>query len=159
MWRFKSMLVLFISLFMLCACQTKSSLGAFYSYETEYIGSEYDGSLTLRAWGEGASKKDAIEQAMKKALRDVIFKGITKGVSDYNMRPLVYDPNGAAKNQDYFNQFFADCGEYLNYVNLKDEKSNSRQVMENRQVYKYGVTVRVFRSALQQKLQADGIIK
>lgn len=142
------------------SCGTKkTSLGAFYSFETECLGTEYDGSLTLRAWGEGNSKKDAVEQAKKRAVRDVIFVGITRGVSDYHMRPLVTEPNAAEKYQDYFNRFFSDGGEYLRYVNMKDEKSNSKQVMENRQVYKFGITVRVLSSELKKKLQNDGIIK
>jgi len=142
------------------SCETKkTSLGAFYSFETECLGTEYDGSLTLRAWGEGNSKKDAIEQAKKKAVREVIFKGITRGVNDYHMRPLVVESNATEKYQDYFNRFFSDGGDYLQYVNMKDEKSNSRQMMENRQVYKYGVTVRVLSSELKQRLQKDGIIK
>lgn len=151
---------LLLGIFLLSSCGTKkSSLGAFYSYETECLGTEYDGSLTLRAWGEGNSRTDAIEQAKKKAVRDVIFKGITRGVNDYNMRPLMLEANGAEKYQDYFNRFFADKGEYTRFVNMKDEKSNSKQQMENRQVYKYGVTVRVLRAELKKKLQEDGIIK
>lgn len=146
-------------LFSSCGTKKTSSLGAFYSFETECLGTEYDGSLTLRAWGEGNSKKDAVEQAKKKAVRDVIFKGITRGVQDYNMRPLVTESNAMEKYQDYFNRFFSDGGEYLHYVNTKDEKSNSKQVMENRQIYKYGVTVRVLSLELKKKLQNDGIIK
>ncbi|WP_297909697.1 hypothetical protein [uncultured Parabacteroides sp.] len=144
-----------------CSCRVNkpSDLGAFYSFETECIGTEYDGSLTLRVWGGGNSKSDALNQAMKKAVHDVIFKGIVRGVNDYNMRPLVLEANGAEKYQDYFNRFFADKGDYTYFVNLKDEKPNSRQVMENKQVYKYGVTVRVLRSELKQRLQQDGIIK
>lgn len=148
-----------VLLVMACGTNKKSALGAFYSYETECLGTELDGSLTLRAWGEGNSKKDAVEQAKKNAVRDVILKGITKGVSDHTMRPLVVESNAAEKYEDYFNRFFADGGEYTHFVNMKDEKSNSKQVMENRQVYKYGITVRVLRSELKQKLQNDGIIK
>ena len=144
----------------LAACSSnKTSLAAYYDFETTCIGTEYDGSLTLRAWGEGNSKQDALEQAMKRAVRDVIFRGITQGTSGENMRPLIFEANAEQTYQDYFNRFFADGGEYSNYVNMKDEKSNSKQVFENAQVYKYGVTVRVLRSELRQKLQADGIIK
>lgn len=150
-----------LGIIVFCSCKANkpSDLGAFYSFETECIGTEYDGSLTLRAWGEGISKQDAVEQAKKKALRDVIFKGITRGVSDYNMRPLVLDANGADKYQDYFNRFFSDKGAYTSFVNLRDEKANSKQVMENKLTYKYGVTVRILRAELKQKLQQDGIIK
>ena len=150
---------LILLLFSACSSNKPAAFGSFYSYETECLGTEYDGSLTLRAWGEGNSKKDAVEQAKKKALRDVIFKGITRGVNDHTMRPLVLEANGAEKHQDYFNRFFADGGDYTKFVNMKDEKSNSKQIMENRQVYKYGVTIRVLRNELKKRLQNDGIIK
>ena len=31
---------------------------------------------TLRAWGRGKNRTDAIEQAKKNAVRDVLFKGV-----------------------------------------------------------------------------------
>lgn len=152
--------LLCLSTLLFCSCSAKkTSLGAFYSFETECLGTEHDGSLTLRAWGEGNSKKDAVEQAKKKAVHDVIFKGVTRGINDYHMRPLITESNASEKYQDYFNRFFSDRGDYLQFVNMKDEKSNSKQVMENRQVYKYGITVRVLSSELKNKLQNDGIIK
>lgn len=151
---------LLTSMLVICACgSTKSSLGAFNSFETEYLGSELDGSLTLRAWGEGSTRSDAVEQAMKNAVYDVVFKGITKGNNNYNQKALVLSPNARENNETYFNRFFMDGGDYRKYVNRKDEKNNSVQTMENRQVYKYGITVRVNRTALKNRLQQDSIIK
>lgn len=142
------------------ACSSnKTTTAAYYSYETECIGTELDGSMTLRAWGDGNTKKDAIEQAMKQAVHDVIFKGIIKGTSGSDARPLILEANAEDKYRNYFDKFFADGGEYLHYVNMKDEKSNSKQVIESANIYKYGVTVRVLRSLLRTKLQDDGIIK
>lgn len=138
---------------------SKTELAAFYEFETECIDTEYDGSLTIRVWGAGNTKGDAIEAAKKKAVREVIFSGITRGTSGENMRPLIYESNAEEKYQDYFGKFFADKGEYARFVNMKDEKTNSRQVFENAQTYKYGITVRVLRSDLRKKLQQDGIIK
>jgi hypothetical protein len=137
----------------------KSSLSAFYSSETECLGTEYDGTLTLRVWGEGNTRNDAIEQAKKQAVHDVIFKGITRGVSDFHMRPLLTESNAEENHQDYFSVFFRDKGDYSKYVNFKDEKSNSRQKVSNRQVYKVGVTVRLLSSELKERLKADGLIK
>ena len=48
-------------------------------FETQCLGVEEDGSQTLRTWGFGNKKKDAVEQAMKNAVRDVLFKGISRG--------------------------------------------------------------------------------
>lgn len=142
------------------ACSDKSSLAAFYDYETECIGTEYDGSLTLRAWGDGNTRQDAIDQAVKRAIHDVVFVGITKGLSGNLSKPLLLEANAEEKYEDYFNKFFADRGgDFRKFANFKDEKENSVQVAENRQVYKYGVTVRVLRADLKAKLKEDGIIK
>lgn len=137
----------------------KTATAAYYSFETEYIGTELDGSMTLRAWGEGNTKRDAVEQAMKQAVYDVVFKGIVKGTSGSDGRPLITEANAKDKYRNYFDKFFADKGDYRHYVNMKDEKANSKQVFENGTVYKYGVTVRVLRSDLKARLMDDGIIK
>lgn len=149
-----------LAMVVLWSCgSSKTSEASYYTMETTCIGSELDGSITLRAWGNGNSKKDAVEQALKQAVYDVIFSGNIKGTTGIDVRPLIVEVNAKEKYQNYFNTFFTDGGEYLNYVSKKDEKSNSKQVLENRNTYRYGVTVRVLRSALKSKLQQDGIIK
>jgi hypothetical protein len=154
------LLLIITILVMGCSCSSnKSTLSAFYSSETECLGTEYDGSLTLRVWGEGNTRNDAIEQAKKQAVHDVLFKGITRGVSDYHMRPLLTESNAEENHQEYFSTFFRDKGDYSKYVNFKDEKSNSRQKVSNRQVYKVGITVRLLSSELKNRLKADGLIK
>ena len=90
------LLVVFASL-ILVGCKTATSTASFVSYETECLGVEQDGSQTLRAWGEGRNKADAVEQANKNAVRDVIFKGIRAGKADCNMRPLVTEVNAKEK--------------------------------------------------------------
>ena len=45
----------------------------------ECMGVELDGSQTLRVWALGRNKVDALEQAKKNAVREVIFKGIRNG--------------------------------------------------------------------------------
>ena len=40
-----------------------ASSAAYANFETRCLGTEQDGSQTLRAWGKGVSKADAIEQA------------------------------------------------------------------------------------------------
>ena len=142
------------------SCRSNNTATAtYYSFETEYIGTELDGSMTLRAWGEGNTKRDAVEQAMKQAVYDVIFKGIVRGTSGSDGRPLITEANAKDKYRNYFDKFFVDKGDYRHYVNMKDEKANSKQVFENGTVYKYGVTVRVLRSDLKARLMDDGIIK
>ena len=152
------LLVLFASL-ILVGCKTATSTASFVSYETECLGVEQDGSQTLRAWGEGRNKADAVEQANKNAVRDVIFKGIRAGKADCNMRPLVTEVNAQEKYEDYFNRFFMDNGEYRKYVSSEDEKKHSKEYQKNLVGAKYGVTVRVLRAELKARLKNDGILQ
>lgn len=139
------------------SCNTTKST-AYMTYETQCLGVELDGSQTLLAWGEGKNKSDAEEQAKKNAVRDVIFKGINAGKTECTKSPLVNTPNAQQKFEDYFNAFFADGGEYKNYVKTDDHKRRSG----DKEHYQYGekrsVTVRVLRSELKKHLQNDGIL-
>ena len=69
-----------------------ASSAAYANFETRCLGTEQDGSQTLRAWGKGVSKADAIEQAKKNAVADVLFKGI-KDNGPCNTTPLVLEVN------------------------------------------------------------------
>lgn len=133
--------------------------GAFVQYETECLGVEGDGSQTLRAWGLGRNKSDAVEQAKKNAVYDVIFKGIKAGVAGCNTRPLIGEVNARERYEEYFDRFFMDGGEYKDYISGADEKRFSKSKSKNKVGARYGVTVRVLRSELRAQLKADGLIK
>lgn len=154
-------IALLFCIMLLPACKTTkiSSEYAFVSFETECLGVEHDGSQTLRAWGKGNDKEDAIEQACKNAVRDVIFKGITSGSGECNKRPLINEVNAQEKYETYFNNFFKDGGEYCNYVSNEDEKRTSKVKAKNTTQYNYGVVVRVKRAELQERLIKDNILK
>jgi hypothetical protein len=139
----------------------KSTAGN-YTYKTECLGVEMDGSQTLKAWGNGRNRLDAVAQAKKNAVRDVIFNGINEGRQDCERRPLVPEVNAQRKYEDYFNKFFADGGEFKDFISLKDEKildKISRDKQKARESVTHGLVVRVLRAELKQKLIADGIIK
>ena len=87
------------------SCSSKKSIAANYSNPTECLGVELDGSQTLKAWGNGRNRQDAVDQAKKNAIRDVIFKGIRDGKSECNTKPLVFEVNAQDKYEDYFNVF------------------------------------------------------
>ncbi|MDR2972825.1 MAG: hypothetical protein LBU83_13020 [Bacteroidales bacterium] len=148
-----SVLALFFS------CNTSNKLGGYYSYETECLGTELDGSYTLRAWGVGRSQVDAMEQARKNAVRDVIFKGITKGKSECQIKPILMEVNAYDKYRDYFNKFFIDNGTYNKYVNYKDKRFGSSIRQRTGSEIKYGVIVRVKYAEIKEKLINDNILK
>ena len=61
-----------------CFGQSKGN-GANYTFNTKCMGTELDGSITLEVWGKGRHYFDALEQAKKNAVRDIIFRGIQDG--------------------------------------------------------------------------------
>ncbi len=130
-------------------------------YDTQSIkclGTELDGSQTLRVTGYGRNRSDAKEQAKKNAVYAVIFNGVRDGVKGCNLRPLVTEVNARERYEDYFNIFFMDNGEYLKYVSLRDTKRMSADRKKDKVGYSYEMTIRVLRSELKARLKADNVI-
>jgi hypothetical protein len=133
-----------------------------YTNPISCLGVEGDGSQTLESWGSGRNRFDAVEQAKKNAINEVLFKGILNGKGDCQRRPLVPEVNAREKYSAYFNAFFADGGEYLNFITLQDERIDDkigRGKQKGTRDVTNRVVVRVLRPDLEQKLRKDGIIK
>lgn len=142
----------------------QTTTSAYYDYEAECLGVELDGSQTLRVWGVGRNKKDAVEQAKKNAVRIVLFKGIQGGLKGCNTKPVVFEVNAEEKYEDYFNVFFMDGGEYSKYISMKDEKrvnlfKKDKDKEKSQHFVKYGVTVRVLRGELKKRLENDNVLQ
>ena len=135
--------------------QRNSNIG-YYTIESECLGSELDGSITLRAWGPGRNRFDAVDQAKKNALREVIFKGIRKGSPECNQRPLLPEVNAEMKYEDFFNRFFSDrTDDYKKFCSGKDERLDNkifRRGMGDSKMVTYSVIVRVLRAELKDYL-------
>ena len=129
------------------------------SFETECISVEQDGSQTLRVWGKGRNRSDAIEQAKKNAVYEILFNGVLKGNKGYNQRPLVTEVNARERYQDYFDIFFMDGGEYLKYVSMADKRMGSTEKVKTSTQVMYCVTVRVLVPELRVRLKQDGVLK
>lgn len=152
------------SLFLLvCACTPQRRIaGNYNTYKTEYLGVEGDGTQTLLTWGQGRNRFDAVEQAKKNAVRDVIFKGINYGKGSCKVRPIVSEVNAEQKYEDYFVKFFADKGPYLSFVSMKDEHIDDKITRDRQGASKdvtNSVVVMVNRYALKQKLIENNILK
>ena len=157
-----------IALLYLSSCKPASSL-SYYTYKTECVNVELDGSQTLKAYGMGRNRIDAATQARKNAIRDVIFKGISSGSGECESKPLLLEVNAEEKYRSYFGTFFTDrgpfrnVGNYSQFVSLKNEHFIKRIVRRattrNADQDIYSVVVRVMREELRQQLINDGIIK
>ena len=148
---------LVLSAVLILSCNPQKKVAGYYSYDTECLGAELDGSQTLKAWGTGSNLADAVEQAKKQALKDVMFKGITKGKSDCNQMPLVIEVNADEKYEDYWFKFFADGGLYTKFTSHEDGKY-LKKLKAGEQVT-YGVTIRLKRQELKKQLLEDKILK
>ena len=80
----------------------------YYPYDLVCVNSELDGSITVKAYGMGKNRRDAIEQAEKNAVHTVLFKGIRSGTNDCNQTPLIKSPNVRRQHAAFFNEFFSD---------------------------------------------------
>lgn len=140
--------------------QRKNKSGARYTYETKCMGTEMDGSLTLEVWGKGRNYIDATEQAKKNAVYDVILNGIKSGDQSCSRDALIISPKAKTRYEDYFAVFFADDGDYLQFVSTKDERLGNkvrRNKKKSKQMQQRMVVVRVSRLALKKKLKEDNI--
>lgn len=139
--------------------RAQKKVAGYYAYKTECMGIEMDGSQTLKCWGTGKNRFDAVEQARKNAVRDVLFNGVRSG--DCNPKPVIFEVNAQEKYEDYFNNFFKDGGEYKNFVNNKDESLWPKIFKDKKKAgteVEEGVIVRVLRSELKKKMIEDKIL-
>jgi len=144
---------------MVMGCSRSTVSSAYQNYKIQCLGVEHDGSQTLLSWGEGRNRSDAVEQAKKNAVYEIIFNGIHEGNSSCDQRPLLNIPNAEERFREYFQRFFVDGGEYKKYVSTVDEKNGSRNVEKYQYGRKMSVTVRVLRSELRERLKNDNVLR
>jgi len=124
---------------------------SYYDVETECLEDKLDGSFVLNAWGKGSSKSEAIDQAKRNVLNDILFNGVNKGCQ---MRPLIVEVNAASKYRSYVYAFFDK--EYKDFISI--EKS-PKSLKKSRKQTSYGIKIRVKVEAIRQKLIEDNILK
>jgi hypothetical protein len=132
-----------------------------YTYKTECMGVEGDGTQTVKGWGSGRNREDAIEQAKKNGLSSVLFEGIQSN-KGCNMKPVLFDSNIREKKEDYFNAFFVDQGPYMEFITGEDGSDAHFSVVAGRKKagdqVTYGVIIRVQRAKLKTRMIQDGIL-
>lgn len=148
-------------LWILCNCSIQRKTAGYYGFSIECLGVEYDGSETVLVMSDGRNRNDAIEQAKKEALREIIFNGVSHGKDVCDIHPLLTEVNANKKFENYFAVFFKDGGEYTKYVALKDERLFSkifRDRTKGRKQLKFSVVCRVQLLNLKEKLISDKIL-
>jgi hypothetical protein len=158
----KLILLLIISTCSSCSVLRKSSMPLNDVRYIQCVGKELDGSVTLIATGSGRNKRDALSQAKKNALHQVIFIGTDSKNNTCLNRPLVGEVNAIEKYAGFFNEFFKDKGEFMNYVSRKDERLINKfnnYVGKNKYEVTFSVTLRVKVPELTNLLKTNSVIK
>lgn len=156
---FQRLFFCMLAIGLLAGCSSsKTTTSSYYASAPTYLNNESDGSITVRAYGQGRNRSDAIEQAAKNAVHEVIFKGINIPGNALLSKPLVTAVNAEEKFQRFFNAFFVDGGEYMRFVTTEDRRTGSDHKEKNRIQIKCAITVRILRPQLQNYLIDNGII-
>lgn len=144
----------------LSSCHVSYKATATYADSpTKFLKLEGDGSITVRASARGKNYTDSWEQAGKRAVRDIIFKGVDVPGNSFMSKPLVTEVNAEEKYQDFFNVFFTDGGDYSKFISSVDRRAASSVETKADAVVKHTITVRVLRAELKQYLVENGIIR
>ena len=145
-------LILFALLsFSVLTCLSQKSNANYYSYKNECLEDKLDGDYIIKGWGNGSTKSEAIDQAKRNVLNDLLLNGIYKGC---NILPLIVEINAKDKYKDYiYGLFNSDLDDYI-----KIEKS-PKTLKKSKSKTTYGVKFKVKRQLLKQKLITDNILK
>lgn len=97
-------------------------ISSYYSYEIECVYKNLDGSMVLKTWGSGRDLENAVRNARRKVIDDIIFKGVKKGKLDCNSGPLASNPNLKENNKAFFEKFYSKTGYFNKFVSRPDSK-------------------------------------
>lgn len=142
------------------SCTSSKNVAGYYNFQTECLGTEYDGSVTVRSWGKGRNRFDAVEQAKKEAVRTILFKNMRNSNQPGcdQIIPLLNSENYLINHSKFFNDFFKDGGTYTQFVSNEDESFMSKSRNKSKNEVTFGVIVRVKRSELRDYLVENEIL-
>lgn len=161
----KIILILSILLIATLGCKSKlktRELGA-YTYKTSCVG-EQNGKLLVNAWGRGTSYDECKNEALKNAIKDVVFKGIQDGNIACKKPAILGKTTAENEYQRFFESFLSENGEYRMYAELYDEarsQSRSKKIRKSDRVLNMALEFQVLidRNGLIKLLQQPNLAK
>ena len=127
-----------------------------FRYEIECAGNAIQGTYLVKVWSYSKKASVAENQCRKNAVHGVIFKGYGGGQGCVSQRPLANQPGVEDQFKDYFDQFFAEGGEFQKYASIMEGTVETVKVGRE---YKVGVVVSVRKDDLRKALEAAGVIR
>ncbi len=153
-----NLLLILASLFLavLCGCKTYNDPIFYHSVEPKVISEEAGQVYVMKVQGRGASREDAVNNALLQAVKDVIFKDIHVAYGDHkSLLRLINNPSEEANHSDFFSQFFSPTGAYLKFITPIDK---NREFHSNGSSHTVLMDVRVNREALKSYLHEMNIM-
>lgn len=145
------------------SCKSKiDTISGYYDYETECVSIDQNGTQTVKAWGIGMTEKDAILNARRRAIDEILFKGITGGNSYCEVRPMISNPNKKRDNVNYFNRFYAPKGDFELYAGLPEENWLRKKLKINEKSdgkLAYEIVIEVDMIGLREHMKRDRLIQ
>lgn len=117
---------------LLFGCKSKlkpRELGVF-DYKTSGVSITND-RIIVTSWGIGKTKEECTASALKKAIKDVVFKGIVDGNPTCKQPPILTKVNAEKEYQAFFETFLSENGKYINYAEIYGEprsQSHSKKI-------------------------------
>jgi hypothetical protein len=154
--------LLYLSLVGLLAfsgCAEQKKLNSSYTYKTECLGAEFDGSQTVVAYSDKRNREDAIEEAKKVAIREILFTGLREGKPECDVKPILNEANAYANHEEYFNRFFTSA--YKTFALFIEERAGQKAKQQQKLkdvTQSTGYVLKISRPALKQKMISDGIL-
>lgn len=131
-----------------------------WRYEIEAVQTGVQGSYLIKVWSYSKKPNVAIEQAKKNAVHGIIFRGFAAKDRVEGKPALATNPNLEMEKQEFFDDFFADGGKYMKFVNVTGDGSVAAEDrLKVGKEYKIGVVVSINVNLLRKDLETAGIIK
>ncbi len=138
--------------------ERKALYSSKYNYQIQCLGVGNDGTKLFKVWGFDRNAKNAANKAKRNAVAACIFRGIPAGGGADKTPAILTDPDADKTHSDFFNDFFAFGGKYLQYVNVTtDGAPSGRDRIRIKRGYKVAVIVSIAYDDLRKYLEDKGI--
>lgn len=127
-------------------------------YDIASAGSSHPGVALVKVSVYQKSSKLNADELKEAAVRGVVFKGYNDDQWG-NKKPLVSSISKEKEFADFFDMFFSEGGEYLNYAQQIDGSIDRVKLSKGEYKYKISAVVSVSETELKKALQDAGVAK
>lgn len=137
----------------------KIEYNSVYNFEVATVAVGVDGTKLIKVSAYAKKQEEATRKAKMDAVACAIFKGFPPGGGGRAAKTpaIVTDKGAAEKHAEFFSNFFAIGGPYLQYVNLSNDVTPERIKMKKG--IKVTLTVSIAFDQLRKDLEDKGIAR